>query len=228
MRNQFWVLERHKWQLIWEGQQGLSAQAASTKAHRWPYPESPLQPWTLTHPSRLCWMRKVQSIRTLWWPRSLPSTKGQALAVGRCPAARHSSRGGGCGGSGCCSASCTSPSALPPANHLQCFWICPRTLPDRLCGAGVSRAVADPRARRDSKHRVQALTPPFVPAACRAWHGTQNHPGQVFYPALSPTSTCIPSGNIRAWCLLFPQRAQSHPVPGLHPSAHLESNQGGI
>lgn len=60
-----------------------------------------------------------------------------------------------------------------------------------VAGAEMSGAVVDAGARRDSSHRVQDLTSPFVPAACKAWHGSQNHPGDVLCPALSPTSTGI-------------------------------------
>lgn len=79
------------------------------------------------------------------------------------------------------------------------------------------------RGRSKGQERQRSQGPPFVPAACRAWHGTQNHPGGVFCPALSPTSTGIPSENI-----FSPQRAQSQPVPRLRPTAHLESNQAVI
>lgn len=159
-------------------------------------------------------MRKVKSIRSLWSHILSPAWKicwvlGQVLAVGRCPAARQQQQGRWLWWQWLlfCQLHIFFRSLIskPPSVPLDLPMHCSRQW---LQGAEVSRAVA----RRDSSHRVQALTSPSVPAACRAWHGSQNHPGDVFGPALSPTSTGIPSETLL-------------PSPSLSPA---ESNQGEI
>lgn len=142
------------------------------------------------------------------------------------PRQASSNRGGGCGGSNCSSASCTSSSGLPSANHLRSHWIYVNTLPDsghREGGWAVPQQIWEQGGVRGSQSRVQALTSPFVPAACRACNCSQKHPGKVFCPATSSTSTAIRSANLSACCLMFPQQPSYNPLPCLLPSTtHLE------
>lgn len=144
---------------------------------------------------------------------------GQALAVGRCPAARQSSR------------EVAVVAAAAPLLVVHLFQVPHQQASCSASGFAYtlfqtvvtwSRGERS-RGRSKGQERQRSQGPPFVPAACRAWHGTQNHPGGVFCPALSLTSTGIPSENI-----FSPPRAQSQPVPRLRPTAHLESNQAVI
>lgn len=84
------------------------------------------------------------------------------------------------------------------------------------------------RGRSKGQEGQRSQGPPFVPAACRAWHGTQNHPGGGVLPS---TVTHQHRHSFREHLCLMPfspQRAQSQPVPRLRPTAHLESNQAVI
>lgn len=229
MRQQFCALERHKWQLIWEGQQGLPAQAPSTKAHRWSYPEPPSShakahtpvgctAWERLNPSGLC---GGHILSPAW---RICSVLGQALAMGRCPSARQQQQGRWLWWQWLLfcqlyiffsqvSDQQTPSVPLDLPIHSPRVW---------LHGAEVSRAVADPRARRDSSQKLPALTSPFVPAACRAWRGSQNHPGMCFTQHCHP-----PAQEFLQKTSLSPKS----PVPTpalLVPNAHLESNQGEV
>lgn len=98
------------------------------------------------------------------------------------------------------------PTCKPPSVPLDL-----RKCPSRqwLQGARVSSTPADLSARRGMRQQWQGA---FVPAACRACDCSQKHPGKVFCPATSSTSTAIRSANLSAGCLMFLQTAQFQPV----------------
>lgn len=220
MRKQFWVLERGKWQLIWEEQQGLSAQAASTKAHRWPYPEPPLQPWTSTHPSGLYWMRKVKSIRSfspqhegsarwLWpWADVLqPGSSSRVMAVVALLIVVHLLQA---------SYQQTTFSASGFA-HTLFQTVVTWSRGEQGCGRSRGQEAQQPRGASSNfticPSCLQSVAwQPKTPRRC-ALPSTVTQPAQAFLQKTSlPGAFCSPK----------------EPSPNLCPTAHLESNQGGI
>lgn len=84
-------------------------------------------------------MRKVQSIRSLWWPHPPPSMKdllsaGESSGHGRCSAARQQQQGRWLWWQWLLSCQLyIFFRSLSSANHLQCPRICPHTLADSGC-----------------------------------------------------------------------------------------------
>lgn len=161
-------------------------------------------------------MRKLKSVRSLWWPHSLLSVKnllsaGASSGHGQTSCSQAAAAG---------EVSVVAVAALLPVVHLlqvsdqqTTFSASGFALTLFQTVAVWSRAVTDPRARRDSSHGVQSSNFPICPICLQSMSWQPNHSGDVLCPALSPTSTGIPAENISAWCLLLPQRAQSQPCP---------------
>lgn len=165
-------------------------------------PWATLQPCTSTHPSGLYCMRKVKSIRSLWRPHSVPSMK-DLLSAGASSGHGQMSLSQVAAGE----VAVVAVAALLPAVHLlqSGLWSA-----NTFSASGFAHALSQSvaawgrgeqsrgRSKGQEGQQPKAASSNFTicPSCLQSVVWQPKPPRDVLYPALSPTSTGIPSENI--------------------------------